>query len=297
VTTEPVILMTDPRWFDVAYDINPWMRPDLWRADPAAKGLAARRAFDSLAKALRDAGARIELTAGAPGLPDMVFPANAAVVLDRRALLSRFQPAERQGEEPAFLAAFQGLQARGLVDDVAQLPPGLFQEGAGDCIWDTRRGWFWAGYGQRSLRAAATAVGDCFGREVVALELASPRFYHLDTCFCPLSGGEVLYYPPAFTSAALAEIRARVPAEQLIAADDEDAAGLCVNAVSLGDRIVMARAPTRLRRRLETHGYQVREVDLAPFILAGGAAFCMTLRLDLASAPAAADIQQEPSHV
>ncbi|HEY1750505.1 MAG TPA: arginine deiminase-related protein, partial [Caulobacteraceae bacterium] len=270
MTAGPVILMTDPRWFDVAYDINPWMRPDLWRADRAAQALAARRAFDGLATALTDAGARIELIGGARGLPDMVFPANAAVVLDRRALLARFQPPERRGEEGEFLAAFERMKARGLVDEVAQLPPGLFQEGAGDCIWDAGRGHFWAGYGQRSRKAAATAVGDFFGREVVALELASPRFYHLDTCFCPLSGGEVLYYPPAFTPAALAEIRARVPAKQLITASDEDAAGLCVNAVSIGQRIVMARAPAALRQRLEARGYQVREVDLAPFILAGG---------------------------
>jgi N-dimethylarginine dimethylaminohydrolase len=286
--TKPLILMTDPTWFDVTYDINPWMRPDVWSADRAAKGLAARRAFDDLTAALDDAGAQIEVIEGARGLPDMAFPANAAVVLDGRALLSRFQPAQRRGEEAAFLTAFQRLKWRGLVREVAQLPAGLFQEGAGDCIWDARRGHFWAGYGQRSLLPAAAAVGAFFGRDVVALELASPRFYHLDTCFCPLSGGEVLYYPAAFTPAALAEIHARIPVDRLIEASDADAAALCVNAVSLGDRIVMARAPTALRRRLEAHGYGVREVDLAPFILAGGAAFCMTLRLDLAAVPTGA---------
>src|SRR5579871_2280073 len=254
--------MTDPTWFDVSYEINPWMRPGEWGADSRSHALAARRSFDALQAALANAGAALETIEGAPGLPDMVFPANAAVVLDRRALLARFQPAERRGEELQFLAAFRAMQARGLVDEVAQLPEGLFQEDAGDCIWDARRGWFWAGYGQRSLRAAADAVGAFFGREVVALELASPRFYHLDTCFCPLAGGEVLYYPPAFTPAALAAIRARVDPDQLLEADDADAAGLCVNAVSIEKTIVMAKAPPRLRQRLETRGYRVLEVDL-----------------------------------
>lgn len=283
---KPLILMTDPAWFDVAYEINPWMRPAAWRADAASNARAARAAFEALRAALEAAGAEVRRIAGAPGLPDMVFPANAAVVLDRRALLARFRPAERRGEEPAFAAAFEALQREGVLAEVERLPAGLFQEGAGDCIWDASRGHFWAGWEQRSSRAAADAVAAFFGREVAPLQLASPRFYHLDTCFCPLPGGEVIYYPPAFTPAALAEIRARVPADQLIAASDADAAGLCVNAVAIGRTIVMATPAPALRRTLEERGYRVVGVDLAPFILSGGAAFCMTLRLDLAAEPA-----------
>ncbi len=290
MTTKPLILMTDPAWFDVSYEINPWMRPGVWRADARGHALAARASFEALVGALKTAGARVEVIDGAPGLPDMVFAANAAVVLDRRVLVGRFRPAERRGEEARYLAAFRAMKARGLVGEVAQIPPGLFQEGAGDAIWDARRGWFWTGFGQRSDRAASDAIAAFFGREAVSLELASPRFYHLDTCFCPLSGGEVLYHPPAFTPAALAEIRARVPSELLIEAGDAAAAALCVNAVSIGRTVVMAKAPAPLRRKLEARGYRVAEVDLAPFILSGGAAFCLTLRLDHAAAPTPAEI-------
>ena len=284
----PLILMTDPKWFDVSYKINPWMRPGVWRADEGGHARAARAAFDALARALRSAGAAIETIEGLRGLPDMVFSANAAVVLDRRVLVARFQPEERRGEEAAFLDAFNGLRARGLVDEVAQIPAGMFHEGAGDGIWDAHRGHFWTGFGQRSDRAAGEVISDFFGRPVVALELASPSYYHLDTCFCPLAGGEVLYYPPAFTPDALAEIRGRVPADRLIEADGAAAAALCVNAVSIGDTVVMAQAPDRLRGALRDRGYKVVEVDLAPFILSGGAAFCLTLRLDHLSQPAAA---------
>ena len=284
----PLILMTDPKWFDVSYQINPWMRPGVWSADAARHRRAARIAFEALVAALQGAGAEVEIIDGAPGLPDMVFTANAAVVLDRRVLVGRFRPAERQGEEARYLAAFRALQARGLVDAVEQIAAGVFQEGAGDAIWDARRGQFWTGFGQRSDRAASDAIAAFFGRPVAPLELASPRFYHLDTCFCPLGGGEVLYYPPAFTPAALAQIEARVPADQRLVADDAAAVGLCVNAVSLGDVVVMAKAPAKLRRALEQRGYRVAEVDLAPFILSGGAAFCLTLRLDHASTAALA---------
>jgi hypothetical protein len=47
----------------------------------------------------------------------------------------------------------------------------------------------------------------------------------------------------------------------------------------------MARVPQRLKAVLQERGYRVRDLDLSPFILSGGAAYCMTLRLDLKSSP------------
>ena len=278
------ILMTDPAHYQVGYEINPWMRPQLWSADPDANGRAATSAWTALKAALEAAGARVETIPGAPGLPDMVFPANAAVVLDGRALMARFRCPERQGEEPLFRAAFEALRRRGLLDEVTTIGAGVFQEGAGDAIWDAGRGLFWTGYGQRSSREASCLVGDHFGRPVVALELATPRFYHLDTCFCPLPGGEVVYWPEAFTHAALRRIHDIVPGADLIEATPADAAGFCVNAVTVGSTVIMARPTPCLKARLAERGYRVVELDLSPFILSGGAAFCMTLRLDHTSA-------------
>ena len=212
----PTFLMVDPAHFEVAYAINPWMAPDAWQADRAAWTNAARRGFTDLAAALRGIGAHVEAMPGVPGAPDLVFPANAAVVLDGRAILARFLHPERQVEEPVFKRAFDDLCARGQLDEVAELPRGVFQEGAGDFIWDATRDLFWAGYGQRSDRRGMEAVANFFGRETVALKLATPRFYHLDTCFCPLPGGEILYYPPAFTPASQRLIKEHVAAAQLI---------------------------------------------------------------------------------
>lgn len=274
----PQFLMTDPSEFDVSYVINPWMRPDAWAAHRKAEAIAASAA---LRRALEAAGGEVTLVPAEPGLPDLVFPANAAVVLDGVALMARFHCPERQGEEAPFRAAFERLKARGLISRIVELPAGVTHEGAGDGLWDEARQLFWTGYGQRSSREAGDVVAQTFGQEVVALELATPQFYHLDTCFRPLSGGEVLYYPPAFTPEALARIEARVAPAQRIVATEEDAAAFCVNAVCLDRTVVMARAPAALRERLEARGYRLVEVDLDPFILSGGAAFCMTLRLDL----------------
>ena len=272
--------MTDPTHFNVSYQINPWMAPDAWTDD------AARAAHDgsaALRTAITAAGGTVETLPAVEGLPDLVFPANAAIVLDGKVLLARFLCAERQGEEPVFHAAFEALRVRGIVREVVTPPPGVIQEGAGDGIWDAHRGFFWVGHGQRSNAASIAAIEDAFGLPTVALQLASPRFYHLDTCFCPLEGGKLLYYPGAFTSAALAAIHAHVAPADRIEASDAEAAAFCVNAVNIGRTVIMAKAPESLHHKLAAHGFVLSEVDLSPYILSGGGAYCMTLRLDRAS--------------
>jgi len=289
----PTFLVVEPDHFEVSYSINPWMQPGRWRADPMGMRMAARTSFNGLTGALLGAGAAVEMLPGVPGAPDLVFPANAGVVLDGRMTLARFHFAERQVEEPVFQRAFEALRARGAIKEVVVLPEGCVQEGAGDFIWDAHRGLFWAGYGPRSNRRGLDAVAEVFARPALALELASAKFYHLDTCFCPLPGGEVLYYPPAFTPEGQRAIRNQVAEDLLIEASDEDAARFCVNAVAFEQTIIMAEAPDRLGGVLRERGYRLVEVDLKPFILSGGGAYCMTLRLDRASSPVLAF--QEPA--
>lgn len=277
---KPFFLMTDPSHYGVFYAINPWMEPGTWGEDAAVLGDSAALAAAALRRIIEKAGGIVELLAPVKGVPDLVFPANAAVVLDGKVLLARFRHPERQREEPVFRAAFEALKARGLVDQVIALPPGVLQEGAGDCIWDADRGLFWAGFGQRSTENSLAAIETVFGEKVLGLELASARFYHLDTCFCPLAGGKVLYYPPAFTPDALARIKSHIAPSDRIEASAEEARAFSVNAVNIGREIVMAKPPGSLRRKLDALGYRLHEVDLAPFILSGGGAYCMTLRLD-----------------
>jgi len=281
-------LMVDPAHYEVRYRINPWMQPEQWMRDAQGLRAAARRAYDALRCALREAGCDVVVADGAPGLPDMVFPANAGIILDGRALLARFRYPQRRGEEAAFLAVFEQLREQGLLKEIARFPPGCFQEGAGDAIWDVNRRCFWAAYGPRSARESLAHIADFFDQEVVPLELASERCYHLDVCFCPLSGGEILYYPPALTRPALRRLRERVPVDMLLAASDEDLGRFSVNAVNVGRRIVMAAPTPRLGSMLRERGYSVIPVDLEPFKMSGGGAYCMTLRLDRSSLPAVA---------
>jgi N-dimethylarginine dimethylaminohydrolase len=238
---------------------------------------------------LLELGATIELVPPVAGLPDLVFTANSAVVLDGKALVARFRHGERRGEEPHYEAALRTLQGRGHIASVATLPPPLVLEGAGDCVWDSARNLFWMGYGPRSDLAAGAVVAETFGVEVVPLELADPRFYHVDTALSALPGGELMYVPGAFTAAGRAAIAERTAPAQRIAITDANAGRLAANTVCVGDALVMPGCGENLRRVLEGRGYRVMVVPLPEFLRSGGAAFCLTLRLDRSSTARAVD--------
>jgi arginine dihydrolase len=284
-------LMCRPEYFAVSYAINPWMDPPAWARDGSLHSAAAHREWNGLHHTITEHGAAVDLVPPAPGVPDLVFTANAAVVLDRKVLLARFRHPERQAEQPHFETAFQTLKARGLVDTVRKLPGDVVLEGAGDCVFDHSRNLFWLGYGQRSDAAATRTVEDTFNVEVTPLELADPRFYHMDTALSPLPRGEVMYVPEAFTAAGLATLRTRVPRSKRIEVGLADAEKLAANAVCLGDTLIMAGCGERLREALEERGYRVATTPLRSFLKSGGAAFCLTLRLDRRSQPGTAIAQ------
>jgi N-dimethylarginine dimethylaminohydrolase len=279
-TTKPCFLMCAPSHFAVTYAINPWMDPKNWARHAPAFAAGARREWEALHQALMAYGATIELVPPRPDMPDMVFTANAAVLLDGKALLARFRHPERRLEQPAFANGFHALQARGVIDTVSELPPGLVLEGAGDCIWDGPRSLFWMGHGQRSDVAARHVVEETFGVDVVPIELVDPRFYHLDTAMCALSGGEVLFVPSAFAPESRDAFEAHVSPDQRIEVALEDACRLSANAVCVDHTLVLSGCSERLRAQLEERGYRVIEVPLTSFLRSGGAAFCLTLRLD-----------------
>lgn len=274
------ILMCAPDHFEVSYSINPWMDPALWAKEAGTLGENARREWRGLHRRLKKLGANIELVPPVAGLPDLVFTANAAVVMDGVALVARFRYAERQPEEAQYERAFRELWARGAIDSVRLMPEGMILEGAGDCVWDKSRQIFWMGYGPRSERGSAAVVQETFDLETVPVELANAHFYHMDTALSALPGGEVMFVPSAFTETGLRAIQDRVAPEKRIALSPKDAAVFAANSVRVGENIVMSSCSAALRRRLEEAGYAVHTTPLGAFHRSGGSAFCLTLRLD-----------------
>ncbi len=274
------LMMGAPDHFAVSYRINPWMDPASWSVSAAQLHADAVRGWNALKSAYEQLGAHIHVEPAQAGLPDMVFTANAGVVLDRVLVPARFRCVERRGEEAHNRRYFDGLQRAGHIERIVELPPGLFFEGAGDALWDRGRGLLWTGWGPRSSQGVAAALAHILGVPTVALELVDPRFYHLDTCLCVLPGGQIIVYPPALSAPSFACLQELAGPDALVIAQDEDALHLAVNSVALGQDLVLCHASPALREQLVALGYRVHVVGLDSFQRSGGAAYCLTLRLD-----------------
>ncbi|MBM3999546.1 MAG: amidinotransferase [Planctomycetes bacterium] len=260
------ILMCPPDHFGIHYEINPWMR----RERPADAEAAAEQ-WSALCAALRAAGAELALLDPVPGLPDLVFTANAALVFRERAFVSRFRHAERRGEESVDAEWFA---SNGF--EVERLPDTLFFEGAGDALFcgDT----LYAGYRIRSDIQAHQWIARRIDRRVIPLELVDPYYYHLDTCFCPLTSSAALYFPPAFDAYARTALVEQIPT--LIEVEPDEARRFACNAVVVGRTVVTNTGCPRLHARLRAEGFEAVETPLDEFVKSGGSAKCLTLRLD-----------------
>jgi ornithine--oxo-acid transaminase len=266
---EPTFLMCPPHYYEVNYVINPWMAGNLRRSSPEQ----AAAQWEQLHLALQRV-ARVVLVTPQPGLPDMVFAANAGLVWDRVVTLSSFLHPERQGEESHFRKWFRD---SGFV--LAEMPPLTPFEGEGDALFEPDGSRLWAGHGVRTAEASHRHLGEVWDVEVVSLRLVDRRFYHLDTCFCPLSGGYVMYFPAAFDAGANAKIEMRYPKERRICVSEADALRFACNAVNVGRVILLNEIGSELAERLAACGFEVVQVRLSEFLKAGGAAKCLALRL------------------
>lgn len=258
--------MCPPDFYGIEYEINPWMS----RSRQANRPLAVKQ-WEGLVEILQGLGVKISLLKPQPGLPDLVFTANAALIYKQRAILSHFRHVQRQGEEPICAAWFE---ANGF--QVERLPEERFFEGAGDALYcgDT----LIAGYRIRSDIHAQQLVGELTDSRVIPLELVDAHYYHLDTCFCPLAPGKAIYFSGAFDNYGRTVLKELVP--ELIAVAPEEAHSFACNAVVVGSSVVTNSGCPNLHRDLASRGFTPIETPLSEFVKAGGSAKCLTLRLD-----------------
>lgn len=259
-------LMCPPDYYGIEYEINPWM--DRRRPADSSRAMCQWQAlYDLLTAGL---GAQVDLLTPVKGLPDLVFTANAGLVAGGKFIRSNFRFPERQKEVPVTEAWFR---ERGY--PIIPLPESACFEGEGDAL---RLGSaLFAGYRMRSDIQSHQKIGEVLGCEVLSLELVDPRFYHLDTCFCPLDGRSGLYYPPAFDAYGLKVITESVP--RAVAVEAQDALRFGCNAVVIEKHVILQAGCVDLTRELDRRGFTVHELDLSEFHKAGGSAKCLVLRL------------------
>ncbi len=264
--SRPTILMCPPDYFGIEYEINPWMS----RSRQSDSELA-RNQWQGLHDLLVELGVKVELMTPQPGLPDLVFTANAGLIWHDKVFLARFRHAARQGEVEHDRDWFRsyGLQP-------IDLPDVWKFEGAGDALFcgDT----LYAGYLIRSDVHAMQWVAAEMNCRVIPLQLVDDRYYHLDTCFCPVDATTAIWLPEAFDAYGQKAIADLIP--RLIAVDSEEATRFACNAVVVGRHVVLNTGCQKLEDQLREIGYEPHATELGEFIKSGGSAKCLTLRLD-----------------
>ena len=131
-------------------------------------------------------GAEVVLTPPGIGMVDMVFSANAALVKDNNAVVANFSSPARQGETEHY---------KNILDDLGYetIVPKFKFEGQGDAlfshvviIWIDR---------YELLKIGDQEVGDFLNVKNVNSMMLNQDLPLVDTCFCPLDGGHVIFYP------------------------------------------------------------------------------------------------------
>ncbi|WP_373557530.1 dimethylargininase [Streptomyces sp. Tue6028] len=270
-------LMCPPTHFEVTYAINPWMNP----AKPVDVPLAVAQ-WEDLRDRYRSLGHTVEELEPRPGLPDMVFAANGATVVDGRVLGARFAHRERAPEAPAHLEWFR---AHGFP---RVQEPVHVNEGEGD--FAVTASYLLAGRGFRASPLSHAEAQEFFGRPVIGLDLVDPRYYHLDTALAVLDDrtDEIMYHPPAFSPGSREALRRLFP--DALIATAEDAAAFGLNAVSDGLHVLLPQAATGLLEPLRERGFAPVPIDLSELLKGGGSVKCCTQELRSQGPPGVAGL-------
>ncbi len=257
------LLLCPPDHYGIEYEINPWMS----RAR-GADAEVAQKQWKGLHDTLSGLDCKIHLITPQKGLPDMVFTANAGLTVGKKFIPSNFRHQERAGEAPLFA---KWMEQHGY--QVDWLPENLYFEGEGDALFGGDA--LLCGYKFRSDIQSHRAVADMLGCLVISVELVDPRFYHLDTCFCPLPDGGAFWFPEAFDEYGQRVIRDHVP--DVIDVPADEAAHFSCNAIVIDRDIVLPEGAPNLVATLRARGYQCHPLPMTEFIKAGGACKCLTM--------------------
>lgn len=259
------ILMCPPQFFEIDYEINPWMHKD----NPVDHELALKE-WEKLKSIYLDLGLDVLVLDPVQGLPDMVFTANGGLTIGKKKfLLAKFRFPQRQGEELFFRKWFD---RRGW--EVIQ--PKMPFEGQGEAfIWN---GKLLLGFGFRTKKDVIPEFKSLVDLEVVPLKLVNPKFYHLDMALAPINENLIIYNPKAFDQSSVEKIKSL--GIELIEVSEEDAELFGCNLVPVGKTIIMTQGTKKLAKDLQNQGFKTIELNMSEFRKSGGAIRCLTLDLD-----------------
>lgn len=269
------LLMCDPGHYDVTEGRNPFMTANVGKVDRAK----AVRQWEDVKKTFEELGMPVEVVESVAGLEDMVFAANQTFTgltrtMEKVCLLGQMRHPARRAEVPHYERWFErkGYRIVRLKDPAATF------EGMGDCLWHPGKRLLWGGYGFRTDPEVYEQVAKTFESPVVLLKLVHERFYHLDTCFCPLTQEAVLIYPSAFSPESLEMILKLFPI--VLAADEAEASRrLACNSTIIDATAVVPLGVSAAVRQIKAIGLKIREVETSEFFKSGASSFCLKMHL------------------
>lgn len=230
----------------------------------------AQRQHAEMVSAYADAGVRVHLLEPDPALPYQVFARDSSVMTPTGPIVTQLNQWWRRGEYAPVIRFYEGrgIPIREMITaaafeggDFIVLEPGVAVIGNGE---------------ERTQEPAARQVAawlEADGWEV-RIERIPPHYVHLDVLMCVLGERLAAVCVDAVSSALLRWLgQKRV---EIVPVSMDDAFGLGVNGVCLGDdRVLSTAASATLNERLRALGVTVLDPDLSAFTLGGGGAHCL----------------------
>ena len=258
--------MCPPDYYEIAYEINPWM--SVRRKVDIQKAKKQWEDFHHLL--ISKLKAKVEMLKPVPQLPDLVFTANGGLVSDPIFIRANFRHKQRQPEARFFEDWFR---KNGW--EVKKIPPVLHFEGEGDALFLGEE--LYTGHHFRSDIEAHEFVAATLDINYYALELRDKRFYHLDTCFAPLNEKTAMIYFPAFEPYSQQILKETVP--DLIEVPEAEALRFACNAVVIEKDVILNEGCPETEKLLRVRNFKPHPLNFSEFIKAGGSAKCLVLKL------------------
>ncbi len=270
------VLMVTPEHFDVEYAINPHMKDAQGNLNTIDKE-AARKQWQDLKETFENIGQEVVTLTGQKGLPDMVFCANQTFPFLKNGkmhwVLSQMHSPERQPE----VAFFKEWAAKNDIPTLDVMDSHF--EGMGDALWNYETGQLFGGYGFRTSPEVYATIEKQTGQKVTTFELKDERFYHLDTCLSILKSDCAAYVEEAFTDEGLVTLKqsfAKLIRVPLAEATKQLACNMCT---PNGKDVILQKGAKQTVQSLQSHGFNVIELETSEYIKSGGSVFCMKMLL------------------
>lgn len=270
------VLMCEPRYFEVNYSGNEYMKSNL-NASDKVKALGE---WNSLKDIYKDLGLEVLEIEPAESQVDMVFTANQSLPLitdsgEKIVILSKMRNEQRKNEVVHFKKLYSGLGYR-----IIELPDDIISfESMGDAIVDYERKIIFGGYGPRTDKKVYEHIAKHIDYKIVTFELINPYLYHLDTCFSILNKDTVVIDKTGFTDEGLKEIYKHF--ENVIEALPEENLKffVCNCHCPDGKNVIVQKGSTNFKQQVQSQKFNIIETDTSEFIKSGGSVFCMKMML------------------